>query len=187
MRDREKNKHRKAKEKAQLGMDPGTARHHLVKSVLLHLATAASVSGCFRCGDIIEDSADVSIDHKVPWRGESTADLFWDVGNIALSHKQCNTVDRPGNKSIPPEGMSWCTDHGEFHPVSEFGKGGRWNGLDFSCLRAGRDRQAAYDARNPRFPCPECGAQMRKKCSKCGYDLPMAEYMRLRRDEGVDY
>lgn len=171
----------------QLGISSGAARHTLVQSLLLAYATKLGCHICYKCGLPVESINDMSIDHRIPWRNENNAiDLFFDLDNIAITHKPCNTVDRPHRKECPV-GMSWCGYHKASHLVEEFSPGLRWNGLDGSCKEAHRLRAAAYEAQNPRFSCPECGTKMRKVCRGCGYDLPMARYMALRRSEGVGY
>lgn len=175
------------KDITQLGMSTGKARNLLVNIVLLSLAQQAGVAICFRCEQPLTESTDLSIDHKVPWRGEDTSDLYWAVENLALSHKKCNTVDRPARK-LAPEGHSWCSVHKRFHLVEEFGlQTSRWNRLATMCLEAGREKAARYDARTPRVKCPECDDWMRKTCQSCGYDMPMKDYMAMRRREGVRY
>lgn len=169
----------------ELGMSGGKARALLLSSLLLHFARLAHRDSCFRCGKKIKKPLDLSMDHKKSWRGIDVA-LYWDLNNVALSHKLCNRVDRPGRHPLP-KGMSWCTSHREMHPVKDFGPGQRWNGLAMSCRVAERERARKYAARNPRQRCPECGAGMRKTCRTCGYDMPMKDYMALRRKEGVSY
>ena len=45
---------------------------------------------CYQCKNLIIDHEDLSIEHKKPWLDEDTR-LFWDMGNIAFSHKSCNS------------------------------------------------------------------------------------------------
>ncbi len=95
---------------ATLGMPHGTATNRLRKIVLFHLLKKHNENHCFRCNKPIETVEDLSIEHKKPWEGIS-AELFWDLGNIAFSHLFCNRPDRPsyGDKTIPvPKGTIWC-------------------------------------------------------------------------------
>lgn len=175
-----------AKHSDLLGMNVATATARLKKSVYLDLLHRLGEDECFRCGEPIDNPDDLSLDHKSPWRFEST-ELFWDLDNIAHSHRKCNKVDRPKRK-IGPKGTSWCGTHKKFLPVESFGVNTeRWNGLSTICLACDHKRQARYAKASPRFPCPKCRYQMRKKCQKCGYTMPMKEYMALRRKEGVKY
>ena len=45
---------------------------------------------CYQCKSLIVESDDMSIEHKKPWLDGDTR-LFWDMGNIAFSHKSCNS------------------------------------------------------------------------------------------------
>ena len=45
---------------------------------------------CFQCKFLIVDVDDFSVEHKKPWFNEDTR-LFWDMGNIAFSHRSCNS------------------------------------------------------------------------------------------------
>jgi ribosomal protein S27AE len=170
----------------QIGMGLGKARHILTNKIIHEYANIVYNGKCYKCGKDLS-AEDISIDHKTPWRNEENAiELFFDLANIAFSHKKCNKTDRPG-KYYLPEGMSWCAYHKQMHLIEEFGKGDRWNGLNYICKEADRIRVAKYNSHNPRFKCPKCNYEMRKKCQKCGYEISMAEYMKMRRSEGAKY
>jgi hypothetical protein len=79
--------------KHQLGMNPSTASHRLVKDILWVLLTETGRTLCYRCGE--EMTRDTfSIDHVVPWLGSDTpVSLYFDIGNISFSHLRCNIVD----------------------------------------------------------------------------------------------
>jgi len=47
-----------------------------------------SENECFRCGSLIVDAEDLSLDHKTAHQGNQ--DLFWDLDNLAWSHRRCN-------------------------------------------------------------------------------------------------
>ena len=74
----------------QLGMDYGTATSRLRKMVLLNLLQRLGDDFCFQCGERIETVEDLTLEHKVPWLHGSNA-LFWDVNNVAFSHRSCNS------------------------------------------------------------------------------------------------
>lgn len=76
----------------QLGMSHGAAAGQLRKRVLFHLLTKLGENVCFKCSEVIDKVEDLSIEHKQPWEGRS-AELFWDIENIAFSHLHCNRVD----------------------------------------------------------------------------------------------
>lgn len=83
--------------KETLGMPRGTANGKLHRSLLFQLVQQAQRDVCYRCGLLITRVCDLTVDHKVPWLGVS-ADLFFDLDNIAFSHKWCNRPDRPSIK-----------------------------------------------------------------------------------------
>ena len=73
----------------QLGMPFGTASNRLRKMVLFDLLRKHGENICFRCGKEIETYEELSLEHKQPWLNVD-ATLFWDLGNIAFSHLNCN-------------------------------------------------------------------------------------------------
>lgn len=87
-----------------LGMSHGTACNRLRKNILFSLLTKLNENVCFRCGKTIVSVDELSIEHKQPWEGIS-ADLFWDLDNIAFSHLGCNSAAgrRPMKKYFTEE------------------------------------------------------------------------------------
>jgi 5-methylcytosine-specific restriction endonuclease McrA len=73
----------------ELGMPFGTACNRFRKNILFHLLKKINENICFKCGNIIENVSDLSIEHKQPWESRDVA-LFWDIENIAFSHMKCN-------------------------------------------------------------------------------------------------
>lgn len=133
------------KKNQTLGMPHGTACGRLRKNILFHLLHKYSEDVCVRCGKKIETVDDLSIEHIKPWEGIS-AELFWDLSNIAFSHIRCNTPHtHPGNiggeggisqRKIAPENMAWCTGCKKFEPIENFHRNGaRWNGLQGYCKK----------------------------------------------------
>jgi uncharacterized paraquat-inducible protein A len=133
------------KKSATLGMPHGTATHRLRKMVLFSVLKRHNEAVCFKCGKEIGAVEDLSIEHKKPWEGIS-AELFWDLENIAFSHIQCN---RPhtnwggaNRKTEAPEGQAWCSSCGLFKSKTDFSTHAkRWNGVDTECKKC-------KDARN---------------------------------------
>jgi hypothetical protein len=79
------------RKKKQLGMNPSTAANRLTRMILFELVQQTKKDDCFKCGEKIESYDTMSIEHKVDWlHSDSPAELFWDLGNIAFSHKCCN-------------------------------------------------------------------------------------------------
>jgi|SRR6516164_956094 len=117
------------KKMMQLGVPIGTATHRLRKLLLFHLARELRINCCHRCKEMIESPEDLGIDHKEPWL-DISAELFWDLSNVAFSHKVCNSRARRslvGRKFGPsplrkvgPPGTAWCDRHNAFLPHETF-------------------------------------------------------------------
>jgi hypothetical protein len=133
-----------AKRKAdQLGMEFGKANRVLHKMMFFELAKRLELDSCFRCGKKIETLREFSLDHKLKWLDVS-AELFWDLANIAFSHLACNISDgsknfteaksaalQKGRSKLPryaanaPEGLAWCSGHKQYLPTDRFHKSKR--------------------------------------------------------------
>lgn len=96
------------KKKKQLGMNPSTASHRLVKDLLWKFIKETGRCNCYRCGLPMERE-NYSIEHIIPWiDSDDPIDLFFDMENISFSHLKCNrdAVRRPG-----PKMESVCGDY----------------------------------------------------------------------------
>lgn len=124
------------KKSKTLGMPHGTANGRLRKNILFHLLKKHNENHCIRCGDCIETVNDLSIEHIKPWEGISV-ELFWDIDNIAFSHRRCNVPHRQngGAKFTPgPEGTAFCGVHQEYMPKELFYKhAGKISGVHYAC------------------------------------------------------
>ena len=91
------------KKQQQLGINPGTASHRLVKDLLFKFVVDAGHK-CFRC-DLPLTRGDFSIEHIVPWLDSNDpAGLYFDLANIAFSHRVCNfAVARKPSKAWSTE------------------------------------------------------------------------------------
>ena len=78
------------KKSKQLGINFSTAQNRLKKKILFMLIKRLKLDECYRCKKLIVESSDLSIDHKKAWLDKYTR-LFWDLGNIAFSHRSCNS------------------------------------------------------------------------------------------------
>lgn len=116
-----------ARKAETLGMPHGTASNRLRKIILFSLLVKHEENICFKCQQPIETVDDLSVEHKKPWEGIS-AELFWDLENIAFSHLRCNRPDRPGyrDKTIPvPERTTWCGGCDSPQPKEDFTSGAK--------------------------------------------------------------
>lgn len=125
----------------QLGIPFGTACGRLRTSLMFQLVQQAKRDTCFKCGTAIESAEELSIEHKEPWL-DNDPDLFWDLDNIAFSHRRCNVVHRTYVGRPVPEGHLWCSGHQTSHLREEFyssdpeGREVRWY-----CLAYRRDQK----------------------------------------------
>lgn len=118
-----------------LGEPYGTAMHKLRKMIVFHMAQRLAEDFCFKCGLKIETVEELSIEHKVSWL-HADLDLFWNMDNIAFSHRKCNRPENQIGKQpkAAPVGTSWCCGCQVFMEVSHFAKNRtRWNGLQCYC------------------------------------------------------
>ncbi len=95
------------KKAAQLGMKHVTADWRLKKALLYHLACKLNMHLCYRCGESIDSSDDFTVDHKKNWLNVDPA-LFWDMDNIAFSHKRCNVKGEEAERVVLKGACSQC-------------------------------------------------------------------------------
>lgn len=143
------------KKAATLGMPAGTANGRLRKNILFHLLKRLGENKCFKCGDAIDKVEDLSIEHKEPWEGRS-AELFWNIENIAFSHLKCNRphIIHPENlgdhieRYIGPTGTAWCSGCQKFISVDLFYENkDRWNGVYTYCKICNSEKRKFYKGR----------------------------------------
>ena len=81
-------------------MDPGTASNRLTRQLLYNLGDRLDLQWCYHCASKIESVDNMSIEHKEPWlHSGNPVELYFNLGNIAFSHKSCNyraARPRPG-------------------------------------------------------------------------------------------
>lgn len=71
----------------QLGINPSTASHRLVKDILF---SYVKDTPCFHCKLPLTRET-FSIEHKIPWlHSENPLELFFSLENISFSHMSCN-------------------------------------------------------------------------------------------------
>jgi hypothetical protein len=132
------DKKRKERVAEQLGMQHSTAAHQLRRNILFKYVVEAGDNFCFKCGAEIESSNDYSIEHKQPWENRDP-ELFWDLNNIAFSHKWCNIKHSPANgaeklRIVGPDDTVWCNRCKQFLPSNQFHRNAaRWSGYQRSC------------------------------------------------------
>jgi len=123
-----------------IGMPFGTACYRLRKMVMFNLVKQLNLDSCYRCGSLIENIEDFSIEHKKSWLHKDIK-LFWDLNNIAFSHLKCNVYNRPKNRIETlgedcKEGFHWCSSCKKCLPVKLFGRDNkRYSGLRRHCKK----------------------------------------------------
>jgi len=133
-----------------LGIPKGTAYGRLRKAIVFELLRRIKQTRCFRCQDNLT-LATLSLDHKQNWFPIDST-LFWDLSNIAYSHRRCNSQFRTPqalqaaavnasllvfiNRKTGATGAEWCGGHQAFLPVTSFHKNrARWNGVVDICIK----------------------------------------------------
>ena len=91
------------KKSEQLKMAHGTAAGKLRKMIMWRFIVLTGSNRCFQCKKYITDIDDLSIEHKVPWLdSEDPVGLYFDMDNIAFSHRSCNYGAARNVKSRAP-------------------------------------------------------------------------------------
>lgn len=99
-------------------MPLGTASGRLKKEILFSLVQRLGEDNCFKCGQKILTSSELSIEHKKPWLDVDVS-LFWDLENIAFSHLKCNKAERTV-KIKAPAGTMWCGKCKDYLSIDRF-------------------------------------------------------------------
>jgi hypothetical protein len=73
---------------------------------------------CFKCGKIILKPEDLTLEHKETWQ-DVGSHLFWDLTNIAFSHRQCNLPKGIVRREIV-DGALWCSNCKQYKSISCF-------------------------------------------------------------------
>jgi hypothetical protein len=139
-------------------MPHGTACNRLRKLVMYRILELAGNTDCFRCGLKIGSAAELSIDHKQDWQESSDPiRLFFDLDNIAFSHRRCNISAADRSNAIhasclsqmtkSPAGMSWCNRCKRHRPAGDFYRNrARLCGLAAQCIHCCLELAAALRA-----------------------------------------
>lgn len=93
-----------SKKQEQLGMNPSTAQHRLLKDILWDFILQTGKSSCCKCAKEMSRET-FSVEHLVPWLdSDKPTELFFDLNNIGFSHKLCNIKDaRKPHKKLDRE------------------------------------------------------------------------------------
>ena len=85
-------KEERKREAEQLGCSKTSGTYRIMRGLLFEFADALDIAHCVRCECPIESVDDMSIEHIEDWHDKPNAkELFFDLGNLAFSHKHCNS------------------------------------------------------------------------------------------------
>lgn len=147
----------------QLGMPFGTAMARLRKMVLFSVLERHGENVCYRCGQLIANHADLSLEHIKPWL-HAAPELFWQLENLAFSHLSCNikasrcgrnsgsfnSLDNPTPPKVGPKGTAWCAMHKSFLPIGRFTKdASKLNGVYVYCRECRRSYRQSRKLEHP--------------------------------------
>jgi hypothetical protein len=97
-----------------LGEKLSTAKSRLGKLLMFDLAKKCGMDTCFRCGEIIDNIEEFTIDHKESWLlSEEPTKLFYSMENIAFSHAKCNY--EAGTKTYVSNCKNIVRENGELY------------------------------------------------------------------------
>ncbi len=95
-----RSKKRNERKSEFLGMRYTSAQAKLYRHLLFAYVCNAGHNQCMRCGEPMT-AENMSIDHIEPWFGVDV-DLYWNLMNVKLSHKNCNSkYGRESGSSTP--------------------------------------------------------------------------------------
>ena len=89
-----------------LGVKAGKALGVLKKAIMFSLVIETGRNICYRCGEEIINTNEFSIEHIENWiLSNNPKDRFYNLKNIAFSHRKCNTTyakNSKGKSKIKP-------------------------------------------------------------------------------------
>ena len=147
----------------------GTACYKLRKLLLFHLAQKLGEDVCFRCGEVIVNVEEFTIDHKEAWRSKG-AEFFWDLNNIAFSHSHCNIPASMVRREIV-NGMLWCSKCKLFLEINRFYKDKKQRtGYSLVCKDCSNAKRRKIKAQGD---CIHCGAKRGTKPFRVTHNICM--------------
>jgi hypothetical protein len=136
-----------------LGMPFGTACNKLRRMVMFDLLQRHKENVCFKCGKIILKFEELTLEHKEAWQAAGSH-LFWDLTNIAFSHRQCNLPKGIVRREIVDEKL-WCSNCKRYKSIS--------------CFHRDKKQRTGYA-----LLCKDCSNSKRREvkatgdCNNCG-------------------
>jgi hypothetical protein len=167
-----------------LGMPFGTACNKLRRMVMFDILQRHEENVCFKCGRIIVKFEDLTLEHKEAWQGGGPT-LFWDLNNIAFSHRQCNMPTGVVRREII-DGALWCSNCKQYKTISCFHRERKQRtGYALICKDCSNSKRRQVKATGN---CNHCGAargtqafrRSHNICMKCHNNLARARMVRHR-------
>jgi hypothetical protein len=158
-----------------LGMPFGTACNRLRRMVMFDLLCRHEENFCFKCGKVISTAGDLSLEHREPWQDRGPS-LFWDLGNIAFSHRKCNLPRGMVRREIV-DGSLWCSNCKQYKSVSCFHRDRKQRtGYALLCKDCSNSKRRAIKARGG---CRKCGAVRGTRPFRASHNLCMSCHREL--------
>ena len=152
-----------------LGMPFGTACNKLRQLVMFSLPQRHEENVCFKCGKIILTAEDLTLEHKETWLDGGSA-LFWDLNNIAFSHKRCNLRKGFVRREIM-DGTLWCSNCKQYKSISFFHVDRKQKtGYAFLCKGCSNTKRREVRATGD---CKKCGAVRGTRAFRRSYNICM--------------
>jgi hypothetical protein len=152
-----------------LGMPFGTACNRLRRMVMFAVLQRHEENVCFKCGKMILKPEDLTLEHKEAWL-EGGALLFWDLNNIAFSHRQCNLREGFVRREIV-DGRLWCSYCKKYKSVSCFHRDKKQRtGYALLCKDCSNFKRRQVKATGD---CNNCGARRGTRHFRLGHNICM--------------
>jgi hypothetical protein len=162
----------------------GTACNKLRRMVMFHVLQRHKENVCFKCGKIILKLEDLTLEHKEAWQ-DVGPELFWDLNNIAFSHRQCNLPKGIVRREIV-DGMLWCSNCKQYKLISSFHRERKQRtGYALLCKHCSNSKRREVKATGA---CNSCGAvrgtrpfrSSHNLCIKCHHRLTKERFAKQR-------
>jgi hypothetical protein len=150
-----KKNNRIFKETVALGLPVSKASHTLKKRLFFNFLKQLNLDICYRCNNKILSAEELSVDHKIEWRYDKP-ELFWDLNNIAYSHRKCNKprsrkgILQPLYRKQCPSNESWCSGCKTCRSNLFFSRNvrGKADGLHYNCKQCDKIRKDKWRNKN---------------------------------------
>jgi hypothetical protein len=166
-----------------LGMPFGTACNKLRRIVMFNLLERHEENICFKCGKVILKVEDFTLEHKQAWQ-DGGSSLFWDLNNIAFSHRACNLPKGIVRREIV-DGTLWCSNCKEYKSISCFHRERKQRtGYALLCKDCSNSKRRKIKASGN---CNNCGAMRDTRPFRSGHNLCLSCHKRLVNARNIEH